>query len=314
VVDALAGLGSEVDGRRLGEASERLSAAYRRSGPGMRIAGGEELAGYAAVRFPATYAAAAAAFRQVAARRLGWRPTTLLDVGSGLGATVAAAAAVWPGFTSATCVEVDPRVATVGPAVARAAGVADVRWLTQDARRLPAGSFDLVTAGYVLNELDPGAAGEVAAAAWAATAGILVLVEPGRPAEYRALLHRRSELLAAGAKMVAPCPHERPCPLAGDDWCHFGQRLARTVAHREAKGATLAYEDEKYSYLAVARTAPREPAGSRVLRRPLRRKGVVLLRLCTPDGEAVDRVVPRSGGDGYRIARQAEWGAEIPLV
>mgnify|MGYP006175931339 CR=1 FL=1 len=33
----------------------------------------------------------------------------------------------------------------------------------------------------------------------------------------------------------------------------FGQRINRTRLHRAIKGATLSYEDEKYSYVAVSR-------------------------------------------------------------
>ena len=38
----------------------------------------------------------------------------------------------------------------------------------------------------------------------------------------------------AGANILAPCPHARPCPLAAPDWCHFSARVARSRLHREA--------------------------------------------------------------------------------
>ena len=60
-------------------------------------------------------------------------------------------------------------------------------------------------------------------------------------------------LAAAGAHVIAPCPHAADCPLAAADWCHFAQRIERTKIHRSVKGAELGYEDEKFSYIAVAR-------------------------------------------------------------
>ena len=37
------------------------------------------------------------------------------------------------------------------------------------------------------------------------------------------------------------------------DWCHFTQRLPRSRAHKQIKGAELPFEDEKFSYVALTR-------------------------------------------------------------
>jgi ribosomal protein RSM22 (predicted rRNA methylase) len=176
-----------------------------------------------------------------------------------------------------------------------------VEWTTAS----PTATFDLVTLGYVVNELpDPHDAID---RAWAATAGALVVVEPGTPAGYRLVLAARDRLLAAGAHLAAPCPHERECPLAGtEDWCHFAVRVARSKAHRQAKGAELSYEDEKFSYVAVTR-APAEPAAARVLRHPLSRPGHVVLELCARDALRSETVSKRQG-PRYRAARKVSWG------
>ncbi len=53
---------------------------------------------------------------------------------------------------------------------------------------------------------------------------------PARPRGARPPDRRRPHV-------AAPCPHERDCPLAGTaDWCHFAVRVARSSAHRQAKG------------------------------------------------------------------------------
>src|SRR5262249_9727468 len=153
------------------------------------------------------------------------RRVTAVDAVPGMRATAAAAAAAGP------------------PAVRTAA------WVPGDlARYAPDGRYDLVTAAYALNELRGDAALALLDRRWEATAGALVCVEPGTPASYARLMELRARLIGLGATILAPCPHDAPCPLEGD-WCHFAVRLARSSAHRSAKGARRGFEDEKFSYV-----------------------------------------------------------------
>ncbi len=249
-----------------GASAQALTARYREPATGRRIRSDADLRAYATTRFPATYAAAVAVLDEVATT-----PLTHLDVGSGLGATAAAAHERWPAARQ-TCVEPDRRAAAVGREIVTA------DWRETDVDRLPDGRWDLVTAGYVLTELpDPV---RTAAALWE-RAETLVIVEPGSRRSYEILMRVRAEL----GHVVAPCPHERPCPLPDGDWCHFAQRLPRSAAHRAAKQADRSYEDEPFSYLVLSRT--QRPQGlSRIIRRPEHRKGHTLLALCTEAGLA----------------------------
>lgn len=288
-----------------------LSERYRAgasSAAGPVVRSGSELAAYATVRFPATYAAAVAACSAVAAAAPGFAPESVLDVGSGLGATACAALAVWPSLRTVTCVEPDARAVAAGRTVLAASGDADVAWVTADWTATTRSTADLVTAGYVGNELDDPVA--FARALWSAAAGVLLLLEPGRPDTYRALLDTRDALLADGAHTVAPCPHDERCPLPRSDWCHFGQRLPRSASHRQVKGAEQNYEDEKYSFVALGRSAAGR-RDARILRRPVRRKGLVELRVCAPDGTTAPVRIGRSSPD-YRAAKDAGWGDTWP--
>jgi ribosomal protein RSM22 (predicted rRNA methylase) len=69
----------------------------------------------------------------------------------------------------------------------------------------------------------------------------------------------RRQLIEAGAHVLAPCPHDAPCPLAAPDWCHFSRRVARSRLHRLAKDADVPWEDESSSLS----LASRQPAPSR---------------------------------------------------
>jgi ribosomal protein RSM22 (predicted rRNA methylase) len=169
---------------------------------------------------------------------------------------------------------------------------------------------DLVTAAYVLGELPGGRQAELVRGLWERAGMALVLIEPGTPQGWAAIRAAREQLRAAGAWLVAPCPHQGPCPMPADDWCHFAQRIGRSRAHRAAKGAALAYEDEKFSYVAVAR-GPGDPIQARVLRHPLVRPGRVELALCADSGLR-RALITRGGGEAWRLARDLRWGDPLP--
>ena len=126
---------------------------------------------------------------------------------------------------------------------------------------------DLVIASYLIGELGEAERKSLAEAMWAKTRDTLLIVEPGTPAGYARILNARAQLIAAGAHVLAPCPHDNACPLRAPDWCHFSQRLARSRAHKQVKGADVPFEDERFSYVVLTR-APATARASRVLAQP----------------------------------------------
>lgn len=111
----------------------------------------------------------------------------------------------------------------------------------------------------MLNELTAAdRAALVDAAAGAARA--VLIVEAGTPAGYARVIEARDRLIAAGFRVAAPCPHSAACPIVpGTDWCHFAARVSRSSLHRQVKSGSLAYEDEKFSYVAATRLPPNPP-------------------------------------------------------
>jgi len=78
------------------------------------------------------------------------------------------------------------------------------------------------------------------------------------------------------------------------------------------KDGTRNFEDEKFTYL-VATRAPAKPAPARVITRPGRPKGRVILDPCTTAGSREQAVVPKSS-TSYRTARGAAWGDAWPFT
>ena len=293
----------------LSDAAQALSDAYRAGRPAA-ISNAERLTAYLVTRMPATYAAAHAVLGEVS-RRLGDRPvSSVLDLGAGTGAAALAARSWFP-QARLTLLERDPAMAG-----AARQWLPEASLLPRDfgrADQLP--PHDLVIACYSLSEIcGPGAAlpAGLAERLWRAAGVALVVLEPGVPSNFALVRSLRDELLSAGAHMIAPCPGPVPCPMSGGDWCHFAARVERSSLHRRLKGGELGYEDEKYSYVALARD-PVETAAARVIRRPVHRPGLIVLETCTPQGLRTASVRKRER-DLFRAARHASWGSELPGV
>ncbi len=300
--------------KSLAEAVPKLSDRYRSGDPARNGTFTESLrdvAAYAAYRLPATYAAVSSALHAVFERRLDFTPHSLLDVGSGPGTGMWAALDVWPDIETITLLERDRHMASWGQALAASSptpALSQAHWhaidITRSWRENPS---DLVMASYVLGELPESRQVPLVAALWEHTLEVLVLIEPGTPEGFKRIRKVRQTLIDRGANVVAPCPHQGTCP---SDWCHFSERVARSRIHRQAKGASLAYEDEKFAYVALSRT-PARPIAGRVVRHPEIGKGHIKLDLCTPTG-LTKRVVTRMDREAFRAARHLVWGNVFP--
>lgn len=294
----------------LATATKALSHRYRNEVRDGRLhISDERLAlAYIATRMPATYAAIHAGLTATAERLPDWAPATALDVGAGPGTAIWAASGVWPSLIEATLLEASPAIRALGEKLAANHPIAKLAWRNTDITRGDGlTQADLVTLAYVLDELSPEQRNALVDRLWHFTNHALVIVEPGTPAGWTRILAARERLIAAGAHILAPCPHALACPIAQPDWCHFSARVARSRTHRLAKEADVPWEDEKFIYLAASRTpAPASPA--RVLAPPESASGRVRLKLCQPDGTAAHRLVTRREGDAFKRARRVDWG------
>lgn len=303
--------------KKLAALAADLSKRYRTGqspGAGRLLRSREDVAAYAAFRLPATYAAVSSVVRQVQDGLPHWNPKTLLDVGAGPGTAMWAAAALWPNLTRITLFERDEYMIGLGKRLAAFSSLSSVReaaWDKVDITGSWEGAqYDVVIASYSLGELPPDEFASLVHKLWDITAGALIIIEPGTPAGFSRIKQGREQLLAEGAKTVAPCPHDRRCPMAHDDWCHFAQRVARSRLHRQVKAAELSYEDEKFSFLSMSRTGG-EAIQGRVIRHPQVRAGHIRLELCTPEG-LTESTVTRKDRERFRTARDLRWGSAVP--
>ncbi len=164
-------------------------------------------------------------------------------------------------------------------------------------------------ANYVVGEAAPDALPRIADALWSAARHMLAVIEPGTPAGFGRIRALRAHLVAQGAHVVCPCPHDAACPIVAPDWCHFSQRLNRSRDHRQVKGAALSFEDEKFSYVVLARDAPAR-IEARVLAHPAVTKAAVTAKLCVAEG-IVTVTTARRDRETYRLRKTWRWGDAV---
>lgn len=161
--------------------------------------------------------------------------------------------------------------------------------------------FDLVTFGFVLNELFASAKPDERAALRAellleaakqlGEGGAIIVLEPALKESARELMALRNVLAARTGPpfVVAPCLHALDCPMLPSerDWCH--QELPYALPPRlaeVARAASLRYEGLSYASLVLA-TAARPSLGAgtvRVVSDRLESKGKLELFGCGEHG------------------------------
>ena len=268
---------------------------------------------YAAYRLPGTYAAIYSVLTKVKSLLPAYNPGTFLDIGAGPGTAMWGTALIWPHLEELTLLEREECMINIGKRLASHSDLnllREAKWIKADILHSEnIQQYDLVVASYVLGELPIKNNDEFINKCWNSTRDMLVIIEPGTPEGFSRINRARDLLLKSGAKMIAPCPHNKICPIDDSDWCHFCQRISRSRLHRFVKGGELAYEDEKFSFVCMARNRTVDNRGI-ILRHPQIRKGYMSFKICTPEG-LKNVTVTRKDRNLYRKARNLNWGSFI---
>lgn len=288
-----------------------ISKTYREGGGSGIIRTQADALAYALARMPATYAAAIASFNALSEIRPEFAPQTLLDVGAGPGTASFAAAEAFPTLENFAMIDRNDALRALALDLVRGfPRMSGMNYAATDIRAMPQiDAADLVVASYAIGEFLDADRSEATELMWRKTRDTLLLVEPGTPAGFARIIAARTQLIGLGAHVAAPCPHDGPCPLAAPDWCHFAQRLARSRAHKQIKGAELPFEDEKFAYVALTR-APVPRHHPRVLAQPSLSKVEIKAKLCTRTGLVMANI-PHRDKRLYARARRWRWGDAV---
>ncbi len=288
--------------QQIKKAALALSERYRK-GETPYLRAPEDRHAYLVTRLPATQAA----LRRVLQELRGADVSSYLDIGAGPGASWDAAIEAFPGIKQATFVELDREFVKIGKDRLEGKPIA---WVNESAASLDVKPHDIVLFSYSWGEIKNLT---VLMKAWARCNQFLVVVEPGTPRGYAAMLEARDELIKKGGHVVAPCPHSQKCPWQGNgqgspEWCHFGVRLERSREHQWAKEGSRGFEDEKFSYTIVSKE-PGRPFFARMVKDSLRRKGHTILTLCTEKG--IESKTVSKKDNRYKTINKLNWGDKI---
>ncbi|KAH9251830.1 hypothetical protein BASA81_010273 [Batrachochytrium salamandrivorans] len=295
------------------------------------------------------------------------RPITVLDFGSGPGtASWAVLDALHPQQMEATFIE--NSLPMIDAAKKLAEGNFEANWarnlleLSRSYTKQNAGRYDVVMCSFALGDLASNEARQlIVDVLWTfvrPNGGVLVIVERGTRRGSRIVGTARQQIINGGqgdfdssslfksdhsphneetpsyAHVLAPCGHERTCPLLDSNpvapigldldnaapsslYCHFVQSTARLL---KTTTSVRSSHFVSYSYVAIQKMteestkASRHQAFVRVLAPPKRRVNHVLMDLCGEwDGQVRQTITRKKHGKlRYRRARKAEAGELFP--
>ena len=221
--DLPAELKAALDGRLRGfsrnDAAGRaaaISKTYRDGGGSGGIRSEADALAYALARMPATYAAVTASLNALGEIRPDFAPKSLLDVGAGPGTATWAAAEAFSSLQNFTLLDANDALRTLAlDLVGDSVRLRDISYERGEARAAlaKADAADLVVASYMIGEIGDAERSALAELMWEKTSDTLLVVEPGTPAGYARIIALREQLIASGAHVAAPCPHDGKCPL-----------------------------------------------------------------------------------------------------
>jgi ribosomal protein RSM22 (predicted rRNA methylase) len=262
---------------------------------------------YLMSRMPATYAAITRVLNEFPEDAT---IKTILDIGSGPGTGLWAVRDRFEALESYVGLEGDRKFIQLADTLNLEVSNHDVKWIQgRYPNDLPKQKVDLVLMSYTVGENTPETVSKTIEHVWNHNVTEwLVIIEPGTPKGYKAILDIRNYIIEHQGYVYAPCKGNYKCPLAAQDWCHFSVRLERSLLQKKIKDATLPYEDEKFSYLIIRKTPVTFlPSEARIIKKPMVRPGHVTLDVCSQTG--YDRkTISKSQKEVYRAAKKAEWG------
>lgn len=271
-----------------------------------------------------------------------------LDLGCGCGATSVGLILALAGADVPSVIDVvdsDPANLAIAEAAIRMAGeVAGVDVLVQpreaDLLAMPASTdIDLVVCQAAINELpsdglgdDEPATGAVEVVhAWAQQTWT-ILIEPALRVTTRPLHVLRNRVLERGGiRVVAPCPHQRPCPMLETPrhWCHEIRRFPPAPMVAEVQGISRRRDERtKFSFAVFAPDAPAAGATpdrpltgaealleGRIVSDALVTRGKTERIVCSTEGALVRlRLLDRERTEANAALATAERGATVRIA
>lgn len=293
----------------------KLSSRYRNAPSKKGFTNSTDYTSYLTTRMPATYQAVGTVLQELTKLENLGHFQSVLDIGSGPGTALFAFQDYLPTVSEITFLEEDIKMINIAKDIQSnhpsPAKISNFEQSIFEKFSSPQ-SYDLVMMSYSLNEWPPDKQESIFLKAWSLCQKTMIILMPGTPSHFKSLSKIRELAIKNKGFIIAPCTHNLSCPLANtSNWCHFSTHVNRSTKHRQAKGSTLGYEEEKFSYLIVERTSSQsnEHIG-RVVFPPLRKKGHTIIDTCI-SGEIQRKTYSKKSSQAYSQIKKVKWGDKL---
>ncbi len=271
---------------------------------------------YLALRVPATYAQAFGALNATKELVENWKPTTVLDIGSGPGTAIWAAKEVWPSLEKAVCIDSDNNFLRIGETIALKAQLPlSISWSkgkVENGFGERSERYDVVVLGNLLNELPAIERENILEKAYDVCKGVVIVIEPGTPSGSSITSSAFKRFSSAG-NLIAPYIGNS---FVTDNsyYLHFSQRFNRPQFQKRVRQymrndllSSSDVEDAKYSYTAFGKLSPKIQPWGRVVGNSKIQKGFLEIPVLTHDAISWIKVMKRNKQQ-YRFAKELKWG------
>ena len=268
-----------------------------------------EALAYSIMRMPATYGAISTVLKNTLNIIKKNKFKTLLDIGSGTGATIWAVSNLLD-LDKIICLEREEAMRKIGQSLLKYnEKQTDIEWINKDITKDELSAADIIIMSYVINELSEENRKFLIQKLLKSVAKLILIIEPGTPEGFKNVKQIQEIALNKGKYVIAPCTSQEICKLPDNDWCHSVVRMERTKIHKLLKNAELSYEDEKFSYIVISNEKYNLPE-ARILRHPIIEKGKIILKLCKK-GNIEEKIVTKKDKDEFKKAKKKNCGDEF---
>jgi len=276
--------------------------------------------GYLALRVSSTYSQIYGALESIKELNPNWKPESILDLGSGPGTGIWAAAELFPSLNNAVAIERDKNFINIGQEISGSLNNIKVEWQQTDlSKALPKlyENFDLVVIANVLNEMDSDGIQKTLNFAKNHCNGIIVIIEPGTPYGYETIIETESLLHSPQSVLIAPYIQNKFIDSEDVTFIQrikrpdFQKRVRQVQRKKEIDKSKLLppsdWEESKYYYLAYSKFKSELSPTKRLLDKSKQFKPYMEIKALTKDGVKIEQIMKRDKIN-YKIARKAKWG------